>query len=243
MAIWCGPIAEEVQHGSPVLPTFVASIACIQTGTPAPQTNSTTGASGGAQSIDTTGATLLVAFVRSVDSSTTPTIIDSESNTWVYLEQYGPAGHSPQACIAYVVNPTTSATHSFTATSEDGSAEVYAFSGTGSWSVDKQSGTNTTQSGTTPSTDTITPANANEVVIAGFSSNQAVVSGTVNNGFSGGISGDATDVALCQQLNTNPETGGTGYLFSTGSSVDATFTFSSGNTDWIWAMACFVLEA
>lgn len=239
--IWPGPIAGERARVSGPL-AFMASILCTQTGTGV-QTNSTTGAIGGAQNINTNGATLLVAIIRSVTgTSFTATITDSEGNAWNYGAQYGSPSHAAQIAVAWVSNPTTSATHSFTANNQDGSAEVYAFSGGSgaSWSLDSQLGSSGATSGASVTVGNITPAGAGEVVICGISSNNSIVTGTVDTGFSGGIVGDPTDTALCMQLSGIPEVGGSGYFITTsGTSLQPTFTMSGSNPDWQWTIAAF----
>ena len=129
-------------------PTFIASIEAINGGT-----NSTTGASGGNSSIDTTGATLLAAVVRA--NGTAPTISDGV-NTWQYGTVYT-NGSSCQMCVAWVSSPVTSTTHSFDATASEGSAEVFAFSGGSSWTLDVEAGGGTEGDSTTPD---ITPSAA-----------------------------------------------------------------------------------
>jgi hypothetical protein len=77
--------------------------------------------------LDTTGATLLVAVMST--SSAAPTITDSNGNTWNYLTTQTQA-NAVQSRIAYVFAPTVGAGHVFTGHGGSGVIGfVYAFSG------------------------------------------------------------------------------------------------------------------
>ena len=235
-------VPSSAHFGNVITPAgaqFIGSICAINT---ASSTNdSTTGASGGATSLNTTGATILVAFVR---ATSTPTIVDSATvngaagyNTWTYLKVS--SGTSSKCLIAYCINPSTSTTHWFEATGTFGSCEVFAFKGVTGWSVDSSSQSTNTQSGTTVVSGSINLAGTGEVVIVGIGSNSTQASATVNNGFNGG-QGVASGAALCQLLGTLPELGGSAYLIdASSSSISATFTTSHTNSDWVWAIAAF----
>lgn len=214
---------------------FLGSIEAIQ-GATGGQVNSTTGASGGASSLNTIGATFLVAIVRAFNA--TPTMVDGESNTWDFGTVFNVGGR--EIAVASVNAPTTSTTHTFNPNASDGSAEIFAFSGPGPWTLDVEAGAALAQSGTSVVTDSITPAGDGEILVAGICSGVSLSAGTVNNGFSGGIAGDATDVALPQLLNGNPCAGMGGYLVDAAdTAIDATFTTAQSNSDWVWVIAAF----
>jgi hypothetical protein len=199
--------------------------------------NSTTGTSGGNPTINTTGATAIFALIRSKDLA--PTMADSASNTWSYLT--AGTGTDSNCRVAYVFNPTTSATHTFTPSGTDVAADIFAFTTTGgSWSFDTQNASTSVQSGTVVTTGTVTPSVIGEVIIAGITSNGSVVTGTVNNGFSGGITGQPTDVAMPQNFNDSPEVGVGAYLIDPAdAAISATFSVTEPNGDWAWCVAAF----
>lgn len=227
------------------VPAFLKSIGCIASAIISPPSNnSITGASGGANTIDTTGATLFVAILRcNGGSGNPPDISDSEGNIW----SLGSISTGIGSCLmrlAWVFNPTTSTTHSFDcpAPATEGSAEVFAFGGSGTWSKISEVLASSETSGTSVVTGSVT-ALLDDVVIAGIGSNGSESSGTINSGFSGGISGDPTDTALPQLLSSSPEVGMSGFLISSGGSVAATFSTSVSNGDWKWAISNFRLSA
>jgi hypothetical protein len=114
-------------------------------------------------SLDTTGATLLVAVC--MDASTTG-VTDSKSNTWATAVVQTTSGNT--LGIYYVKNPTVGTGHTFTCGSVVASISVAAFSGTDTTAnVDQtnshfQAGTATIQAGS------ITPSASNEIVIGAF---------------------------------------------------------------------------
>ena len=219
-------------------PSFIASIEAVRsTYVAPPNNNSTTGAAGGATSIDTTGATLLVAVVRANGSGAS--ISDSEGNVWTYGAEFGPG--ITRVRLAWVFNPLTSATHTFNPTSNEGSADVFAFGGSGTWAQTEMDGATITSPGTSVTTDSI-PTTDFDVVIAGLSSNGSISGGAVNNGFSGGIAGEPAN-ALPQQLSGTPEVGMGAYLISPGGSTDTTFTSLTNNADWVWIIGSFTLTS
>jgi hypothetical protein len=86
----------------------------------------------------------------------------------------------------------------------------------------------------------VTPSVIGEVIIAGITSNGSVVTGTVNNGFSGGITGQPTDVAMPQNFNDSPEVGVGAYLIDPAdAAISATFSVTEPNGDWAWCVAAF----
>jgi hypothetical protein len=222
----------------PTPPTFIASIAAFSTAFGG--TNSTTGAAGGASSIDTTGATLFVAFIRAHANDTSVTVTDSQNNTWS-LGPISTPNFVPQARLAWVSNPITSTAHQFHTNGSDNenAVEVFAFSSSaGTWVMDTHAESTGSVSGAAVTTDSITPSSAGEVIVAGTSSNQGAAPATVNNGFNGG-QGVPPGSALSQLQNGNCESGSSAYLIdSSAAPINVTIT-SSANTDWSWAIASF----
>jgi hypothetical protein len=223
-------------------PTFLASIAAVSSGAVSPpNNNSTTGASGGATSINTTGASILIAvlLIRNTENNT---ISDSQSNTWTYSTIYSYAsGTSTYMAVAYVINPSTSATHTFNMSSVEGTCFVYAFSGGSNWKLDYTVANLTLQSGTTVDILPIIPNAAECIVVTGIGSNGSIAaSGTLNNGFTGG-QGVSAGQMLPQDLNSTPEVGGAGYLITSSIGIISGTTFSSvtSNTDWNGIIAVF----
>jgi hypothetical protein len=84
-------------------------------------------ANGTTSAIDTTGATLLVAW----DGSATPSApTDSKSNSWTGLGvSVGASGFGGFAQAFYVANPTVGSGHTFTSTSSFSGLSIAAFSG------------------------------------------------------------------------------------------------------------------
>jgi hypothetical protein len=129
----------------------------------------TAGSSGGngvtTTAIDTTGADLIVvsgAFFG------TPTLSDSESNTWTALTvQNGSAGE--QSRLYYCANPTTDAAHTFTLTgaSTFPTIGVVAVSGAASSPFDQENGFSVGTNGTSIQPGSITPSEDGCLVVTG----------------------------------------------------------------------------
>jgi hypothetical protein len=218
--------------------TFLKSIVALKTSFAIP--NSTTGLAGGATSIDTTGATLLVAFTAGGNSGT-PTMVDSASNTWASGPEFSQGAANPAVNFHYVFNPITSTTHTFDPEHTAGSCVVFAFSGAGIWALDQMVGATTQTSGTTVTTGSVTPSQVGDVIIGGIGSFASIGPGSVNNGFTGG-QGVAAGSALSQRLSGSPCPSLAGYLIdSASSSINVTFSSVPSNADWIWAIAAFKL--
>lgn len=226
--------------GSPSPPpsgaTFIASIEAVGSSYATPN-NSITGAGGGASSINTTGASIIVAIIRA--NNAIPSMSDSESNTWSYGTVYTTSGSLCNIVVASVVNPTTSSIHTFNPGGSEASAEIFAFSGGSGWTLDTEAGSSTNTSGTSVVTGSITPSGSGEIIVAGIGSNGSESTGTVNNGFTGGQGVSSGDM-LPQKLSTSPEIGGGAYLIdSSSSSIDAVFSTGTSNGDWVWIIAAF----
>jgi len=160
---------------------------------------------GTSPSIDTTGATLLVA-VRS-DAADAASIPDSKSNTWQKLNVFT-GSFSSVMSIFYVENPTVGTGHTFDSDGVTPSICVAAFSGVVlSLPFDQQNGQN---EGSSPrSTGSVTPTEHGELLIAaagGF-----FAAGSINLGFTllesnnlqGGVN-FGTGLAYLEQITAAP---------------------------------------
>jgi hypothetical protein len=113
--------------------------------------------------IDTTGATLLVAF-QAAGTFVAPT--DSKNNTWTALPQQ--VSGAEKIGIYYVFNPTVGPGHTFTCKSTIGQTLfVSAWSGTLTTSgvFDTQKGFSTTNSANALQPGSITPAQSGELLV------------------------------------------------------------------------------
>lgn len=127
-------------------------------------------------SIDTTGATLLVAAV----SATTPSVSDSKGNTWATAI----AGTGvPTTTMFYVKNPTVGTGHTFTGSGTVPAICVFAYSGTDTTAdVDQSSaGANTSQATAQPGS--VTPTVNNEVIVTAFGDFSNIPNYSVDSGF------------------------------------------------------------
>lgn len=217
-------------------PVFLNSILAIEPA--AGGTNSTTGAAGGAASIDTTGATILIAILTSLTAASTVT--DSESNSWTYGTTFTATGTNVIMRVGYCINPTTSTVHTFGTNGGNAAVvDVYAFSGAGTWALDTEAGALAAQVGTSVISPSLIPAGANEAIVAGIGSNGSEVTATVSNGFNGG-QGVAVGSALPQKLSGTPEVTAAAYLVDSAAvSITTTFTTTPGNSDWMAIAAAF----
>lgn len=122
--------------------------------------------------ISTTGASLIVVNVSSYTPGGSFTLSDSASNTWTALTAYGPNGGSTQATtqLFYAASPTTSGTHTFTAsgTGVYPVVGVVAVSGThASPYTSQESGDHNNGIGTSLAPGSLTPSEGNCLVVTG----------------------------------------------------------------------------
>lgn len=140
--------------------------------------------------VDTTGKDLIVLsfnWYAGASSGFTgaPTVSDSAGNTWTALTErsVGSGDLIYKERIYYCVNPTTSATHTFTASGVNGywSAGYVAATGAHATPLDQQAGSGAT-TGTTLQPGSITPTANGCLLISGcdFSSG---TTGAINSGF------------------------------------------------------------
>ena len=216
-------------------PVFLASTEAplVSDGGP----NSSTGRSGGPATIDTTGATLFIAVIRSTAANAT--ITDSVNNIWSFGTDHSANG--VHIIVGFSNVTTTSTTHTFAPVGTFATAEVFAFKGGVGWTIDSDLGATSVTTGTVITTGSITPS-VGEVVVAGLSSNGSLPSGeiTMTNGFFGGVLGSAPNDALTQLITDNIEVGGSGYLIPASvAPINTVFTSPTSNTDWTWSITSF----
>ena len=177
-------------------------------------------------SINTTGATLLVA--NNSNFGGTPGISDSYNNTWIPFTQRG--GNNAQR-MHYCINPVVGTGHTFTVTDGNvGSLQVAAFSGvTGVLPFDQASGAASAGS-STAQPGSLTPANANSLMICGLGFQNAGTLSGINSGFT------ITDTSPASGIYG----GSLAYLIQTTAVAEnPTWTFS-GSLLWGTEMAVFI---
>lgn len=117
---------------------------------------------------DTTGATLIVGSACYSSPAINPVMTDNQSNSYTDLSERSNACCNQGSTYFYKVNPTTSATHTFTFTSASGAyltGIVAYFSGAGALDTDSGAGAGSL-SASTIQPGSITPAEALEVFFA-----------------------------------------------------------------------------
>ena len=150
-------------------------------GTSANNTDSTTALSA---SSNTTGATLLVMILSTYANVAEPTPTDSNTNTWTPLTAQTYTGVL-RVRIWYVVNPTVGPGHTFqaTATGVYPTLVVGAFAGvTVTAPFDVQNGAIAAAT-TAIQPGSVTPAQANEIVITGLSTDNGSSAIGINLGY------------------------------------------------------------
>jgi hypothetical protein len=221
---------------------FIASITVQGTN------NSLSGNTPVGGSINTTGATVLIAALRANANPYTPVsgtnIIDSMGNTWLFTTFAYSGNHgisNAVAGFAYCSNPITSAAHTFEALGNYLTMDVYAFSGggVGGWAFDQFATTPGPESG--PVTcGPITPSQTGEIILGVIASFNEITEGTVNNGFSGGVIGDPADQARFIGFTDNDMVGSSAYLIDAADApISAVFQDTGGNSDYTGALASF----
>lgn len=190
------------------------AIALVTNGQGSGNTNPVTG------SLDTTGATLLVAVVTYNGSVS---VSDSKSNTWTALTAYANSGVTSRIYYVDSATPTVGSGHTFTlnGTGIAGAINVMAFSGTPTSPYDsKQNGTNSA-SAATIQPGAVVPATDGYLVVTGFSG--------------GNTFGGAGSINLSFNItNQKALTGGSNYgtaaaylIQPTAASVNPTWTLGS----------------
>lgn len=195
--------------------------------------NSLGGTGGTTTAIDTTSANLIV-IALSFYSSNVPTLSDSKSNTWTALTTQGAA---PAIRLYYSYAPTVGAGHTFTVSGSGiyATLEVLAFSGAVSAPFDLQSGTS--GSGTTVAPGSVTPSQANEVVVYAAAGDPAATSDWTS------VSVGTLQAHLAGLVSTYYSTA-IGYsIQTTATAINPTFTNASSQTASAAALASFKAAA
>jgi len=134
-------------------------------------TKTPAGPNGGTSpSIDTTGATIIVLSVSSYNADAEPTVSDSKGNTYTQLTVKTGATEI-RTRLFYKANPTVGSSHTFTLTGTASYSALFAaaFSGVITTSpFDVQNGSTGGSGITTLATGSITPNQANSLIIAGI---------------------------------------------------------------------------
>ena len=179
------------------------------------------GALGGTTTaFDTTGADLIVLCVSSYTG--TPTVSDSQSNTWSPLTKQTEADASSQ--LYYCASPTTSSAHTFTVSSGSNTYDVLtvsAFSGSGASPFDVQNGAVSALDNGAIQPGSITPSVNGEMIISGTASFTTHV-----------LSVDSGLTITDQQLYTSGDcTGGALAYFvqTTAAAINPTWSHSGSN--------------
>lgn len=128
--------------------------------------------------IDTTGATLIVIAVNSLEAATVPAITDSKSNVWVQFSTRGAGTGNGEVTILYSLVQTVGSSHTFTATQTSSfmSIEVQAFSGT-------LGSIETFRSAASLTPGSVTPFLNNSLVVTAVNSNGTVSGFSLTGGF------------------------------------------------------------
>jgi hypothetical protein len=179
------------------------------------------GGSGTSPAIDTTGASLLVAYVADFTGSAAATFADSQGNTWTALTARPLTGNM-RSQMYYCASPTTSASHTFSATGTNSFAAIAiaAYSGTATSPYDQETGA-TTLTGTSLATGSVTPSENNELVIYGC-----------------GYASSALSVSVGTMLDTAAIIGGTSYGIGLAYEIQTTATARSPSWSWSSSNSC-----
>lgn len=181
----------------------------------------TSAGSGTSSAIDTTGASLLVAFVADFTGSTASVFSDSEGNTWTGLTARPLTGNM-RTRIYYCASPSTSASHTFQAsgTSSFAAIAVSAYSGTAASPFDVENGA-TTLTATSLATGSVTPSEDNELLV-----------------FCAGYASSALTVDVGTMLDTAAIIGGTSYGIGMAYQIQTTATARSPSFSWSATNSC-----
>jgi hypothetical protein len=163
--------------------------------------------------VDTTGATLIV-LGASYDSAAT--VSDSKTNTW--SSAVVDTSTNTHMRIWYCVNPTVGAAHTFSVSLSYCAIFMVAFSGVASVPLD-QTNSGTVNPGTSLSTGSVTPSEANELIISFLAAG-----------------GTATTFAEDTPATiTNSLTAVSGVSFGGSMAYEIQTTATTRNSGWSWA--------
>jgi len=180
--------------------------------------------------VDTTGADLIVVAAAYYNGSAAPTLTDSRGNTWTGLTEVAAAGGSYLGSLRffYCQAPSVGAGHTFTLSGASSYAAlaVAAFSGSAASPADQQGG-----SGGTATPGSITPSEANELVLT-------AVTDSSPGGIATAVSGGFAVLDTLANSSGNHFGVGLAYLVQT-SAAAANPTWSAGNVFPASAIASF----
>lgn len=177
------------------------------------------GSSGGTtSSMDTTGASLLVASIAYTGNGS-GNISDSKGNTWTALTKYVPTSNDRSEILFYAANPTVGTGHTFTTTNTVSTLIVSAFNGVKTSSPFDVENGGVSFSATTQSTGNVTPSEDNELLVTG-SQNGSVGTQSVSAGFTTIrnillSAGTYYGCAMAYKVQTTATTEGATWSFST----------------------------
>lgn len=185
----------------------------------------TPGAAGGTTSpINTTGATLLLISAHWYQQAGTPAPTDNKGNTWVPLtrRQLSIANHQ----FFYCLTPIVGTGHTFTLNSVFGYPvlQVYAFSGAGAFRV--QSGATVT-SGTSLACGSVTPTQADSLVVAALCAVSTVATDSIS------PAGMGTPTTRAFGAGTNVQGSVSVHLAAPASAINPTWSWTPGGSSEI----------
>lgn len=179
--------------------------------------------------INTTGCALIVVSASGFSAGgSTGILADSKSNTWTQLTERGVAGSTYQR-LWYCIAPTVGSGHNFTITGGAyGSFQVLAFSAGALAVFDASVGT--TGTGTSAQPTSITPANANSLLVCGlaYQNNGETLTG-IDSGFT--ITDTEPGGGIIQ--------GSAAYLIETSIAAKNPAWTLSGSANWATSVAVF----
>lgn len=188
-------------------------------------TSATFGASsGGTSAIDTTGANLLVVVVSSYYGAAAPTLTDSNGNTWTSVDHFvGSGAATNRLQMYYCIGGTVGAGHTVTCTISGayGSVAFAGYSGVASTTPLDQHTINGVGGATSVQAGSVTPSEANEVVIVGLGYQTAAATASIDGGFT-------------KRVNDNPQSG-VSFGVALGDLIQTTAT--AANPTWSWTGA------
>lgn len=176
--------------------------------------------------IDTTGATLLVAVATGTGSAD-PTISDSKSNSWTELtDETVPGGESVR--LFYSIPSSVGAGHTVTVDDSGHRPSVvfYSFSGTHATTPFDQESAGGNNFGSTVQPGSVTPSEDNCVIVQGVAFN---VNGTFSINGSYTHTGDGTDYISNDGTNRHG-VGGAYLIQTTATATNPTWTHNPGSS-------------
>jgi hypothetical protein len=182
-------------------------------------------------SVDTTGATLLVASVNHFNGVNDAVVSDSNGNTWVGLTAQVSPTNNARTRLFYVVNPTVGAGHTFTLSPDVtfGTLQVAAFSGVATTSPFDAENGSSADTATSIQPGSVTPSEANCLVITSECLRDNSLTGdtvSINGGFTitnqnPGVGSNYLQGALAYLIQTSAAAANPTWSWTTSDSVAA----------------------